>query len=166
MKIYEPVGAIEDADSLVGLSYGTSTHPRSPNYEIGQRMLVYADGRPLIADRTIVDAIPGGDQHMAHIVEGEVTNIKAQGVGTWSILKSAKLFMDEQGFQKPALFAQAWHMRRVIKQARLLQIDPIVPADMPTSFDTQSEQIWTRSLYLWLPFNALGSILLKKRGQL
>lgn len=120
----------------------------------------------MIADRTLVNALPDGGSRMAHIVEGDVTNIKAQGVGTWGTLVEAQHFMETEGLSAPIMIAQAYHIRRVVKQAAKLGIESIVPANLPKDFDENSEQIWTRSAYLWIPFNALGSLLLKKRGQL
>lgn len=74
--------------------------------------------------------------------------------------------MEQEGLEAPLMVAQAYHVSRVVKQAAKLGISSIVPENLPTKFDRGSEQIWTRSMYLWMPFNALGSLLLKKRGQL
>lgn len=155
-----------EADSVIGHSFGTSTDESSVNAQLALHMLSNAGGRPMIADRTLVNALPDGDELMAHIVEGEVTNIKAQGVGTWGTLVEAHQYMQENGLSNPIMIAQAYHIGRVVKQAAKLGIHSIVPEGLPTAFDKSSEQIWTRSAALWIPFNALGSLLLKKRGQL
>lgn len=129
-------------------------------------MLSLAEGRPLIADRTLVNALPNGDNHMAHIVEGPVTNMKAQGVGTWGTWLEAQQYMKEHELSSPMVIAQAFYLPRAVKQGAKLGITSIVPEHLPTDFDKDSDQPWTRSLYLWIPFNAIGSLLLKKRGQL
>lgn len=129
-------------------------------------MHALADGRPMIADRTLVNALPNGADLMAHIVEGDVTNIKAQGIGTWGTLVEARQYMEENDLRRPIMIAQAYHIGRVVRQAAKLGITSIVPEDLPTEFDKNSNQIWTRSIVLWMPFNSLGSLLLKKRGQL
>lgn len=166
MKIYEALGIPAEADCLVGHSFGTSTSEGSVNHLLAGTMLDHADGRPLIADRTLVNAIPNGDSQMAHIVEGPVTNIKAEGVGTWGTLVEAQEYMEENNLVNPMMIAQAYHIRRVVKQAAKLGMTSIVPEGLPSNFDKDSDQIWTRSSYLWVPFNTLGSLLLKKRGQL
>jgi hypothetical protein len=166
MKIYEATGEIADADCVIGHSFGTSINTGSVNDHLATQMLYYADGRPMIADRTLADALPSGADSMAFVVEGEVTNIKAEGVGTWGTLVEAHQYMEDEGLESPIMIAQAYHISRVVRQAAKLGISSIVPTDLPRHFDKKSEQIWTRSAYLWIPFNALGSLLLKKRGQL
>ncbi|HLZ15108.1 MAG TPA: hypothetical protein VKQ34_03895 [Candidatus Saccharimonadales bacterium] len=166
MKTYEAQGDIATADCIIGHSFGTSTDTGSVNYQLAGFMQQHADGRPMIADRTLVDTLPDGDAHMAHVVEGAVTNIKAQGVGTWGTLVEAQQYMKENGLNRAIMVAQAHHIRRVVRQAAKLGMSAVVPAGLPTDFDNNSDQIWTRSPYLWVPFNALGSLLLKRRGQL
>ena len=155
-----------EADSAIGHSFGTSIDQQSVNAQLATLMLMYAEGRPMIADRTLVNALPNGDSLMAHIVEGPVTNIKAQGVGTWGTLIEAHQYMEENDLQSPIMIAQAYHIGRVVRQAAKLGISSIVPEGLPTDFDKASDQIWTRSAALWFPINTLGSLLLKKRRQL
>jgi hypothetical protein len=166
MDIYKTRGNVSDADCLIGLSYGTSIGKDSVNRQLADVMLQYSAGRPMIADRTLVDAFPDGDSQMAHVVEGAVTNVKAQGVGTWGTLVEASEYMHQNGLSRPVMIAQAYHIKRAVKQARRLGIDPVVPEGLPKDFDKNSEQIWTRSRYLWTPINALSSVLLKIRRQL
>jgi hypothetical protein len=168
MRVYEATGNPTDEDCLVGHSFGTSTTEASPNHQLATLMLNYANDRPMIADRTLVDAMPDGENLMAHVVDGDVTNLKAQGVGTWGTWLAAKEYMEENGLSRPLVFAHARHIGRAVMQAKneKLGITSIVPEGLPTDYDKSSEQIWTRASYLWIPMNAVGSILLKKRGQL
>ncbi len=156
-----------EADCVVGHSFGTSIDESSVNAQLATQMQTYAEGRPMIADRTLVNALPGVENFMAHIVEGAVTNIRAQGVGTWGILVEAHQYMEEHDLHCPIMIAQAYHIRRAVKQAAKLGIHSIVPEGLPEEFDVTSDQKWTRSAALWIPFNALGSLLLlRRRGQL
>lgn len=169
MDIYKSFGDVGDADCVIGHSFSTSIAEGSVNAELADKMLHYAEGRPMIADRTLVNAMSDGDSQMAHIVEGPVTTISTrgvQGVGTWGTLVEALGYMNEHNLNSPIMIAQAFHMRRVIRQAAKLRIEPVVPEGMPAYFDSESEQPWTRSLFYWVPMNALGSLLLRKRGQL
>ncbi|GAC1469614.1 MAG: hypothetical protein NVSMB70_14720 [Chamaesiphon sp.] len=166
MKIYRSQGVIGEADCVIGHSFGTSTDTDSVNNQLAHQILNFDNKLPMIADRTLVNVMPVNENRLAHIVEGEVTNIKAQGVGTWGTLIEAQQYMAENALKSPIMIAQAFHIRRIVMQAAKLGMTSIVPDGLPTGFDKNSEQIWTRSPYLWIPFNALGSILLKKRGQL
>ena len=157
---------LPEADSVIGHSFGTSIDKSSVNAQLASQMLLQSDGRPMIADRALVNALPNGEQLMAHIVEGDVTNIKAQGIGTWGTLVEAHQYMQAKNLHHPIMIAQAYHISRVVRQAAKLGIDSIVPEGLPKDFDKESDQIWTRSAALWIPFNALGSLLLKRRGQL
>jgi hypothetical protein len=166
MKRYSPQGNPLDADCVIGHSFGSSIYVGSVNNQLVNEMHEVANGRPMIADRKLVDADPDIETKMSHIVEGPVTNIKAQGIGTWGTLVEAHQYMEENDLQNPIMIAHSYHISRVVRQAAKLGISSIVPEYLPTDFDKDSDQIWTRSAMLWVPFNALGSVLLKKRGQL
>lgn len=66
---YETTGNITEADCVIGHSFGTSIGPGSVNEQLGGQMLHHADGRPMIADRTLVNAMPPSDSIMACIVD-------------------------------------------------------------------------------------------------
>lgn len=173
MKSYEAIGNPAEADCIFGHSFGTSTDSDSVNRQLADYMLEYADGRPLIADRNLVDAMPNGDKKVAYVIEGQVTTIVAderkvvvEGLGTYGAWRQGLEYMQGKGLSRPLVVAQAWHVDRAVKQGYKLGIQSIVPEGLPTDFDPQSEQIWTRSALLWVLFNALGSIRLKMRGEL
>lgn len=166
MNVYNPQGYIEAADCVIGHSFGSSIDEASVNRELAEQMMGFSEGRPMIADRTLVDALPNCEPLMAHIVQGEATNIKMEGVGTWGTLTSAKEYMSEHGLSSPLMVAQAYHVERVARQAAKLGIVSIIPEALPVRFDKNSDQIWTRSAFLWITFNKIGSLVLKKRGQL
>ena len=166
MPRYKPIGNPHETDCVIAHSFGTSTYQGSVNSQLGEMALGIADGRPIIADRTLVDSVPGASSSFAIVVEGEVTNLKMEGVGTWGTLLAAKQFMQENSLESAAQIAQAHHVTRVARQAAKLSIVSVVPEGLPTNFDPDSDQRWTRRKSLWVPFNFLGSIELKRRGQL
>lgn len=158
-----------DADCVMAHSFGTSLDPGSPNSKIANTMSLLSEGRPMMADRTVVEARLDLEPHMAHIVDGDVTNFKngrPEGIGTWGTLVSCLDYMQAHDLERPLMVGQAHHIGRILRQAKKLGIDAIKPAWLPANFDQHSEQIWTRSLALWLPYNAMASLVLKKRGQL
>lgn len=163
---YEAVGNPADADLVIGHSFGTMTDEQSVNRALADFIQESADGRPIVADRTLVDAFPGRDDDVDHIVEGQITNTVGQGVGSWGTLVEAHDFMERADLHRPLMVGQAFHIGRVVMQARRLGIDSIVPADLPRQFEPRSEQPWTRSLGLWLPREILGSLVLRKQGKL
>ena len=128
-EAYKPSGNVADADCVIGFSFGTSIDPGSVNRQLALRMLSSAQGRPMIADRTLVNAMPSGGNQMVHVIEGEVTNAKTQGVGTWGTLVSARDFMEAHDLSKPIMIAQAYHVGRVVRQAARLSMPSIVPGE-------------------------------------
>jgi len=162
---YEVAGDPADADVVIGHSFGVLG---DVNYGLARFIINHAEGRPIVADRMLVDVIEelDGETDIAHTVEGPVSNAAGKGVGTWGTLVEAKDFMEEQGLQRPLMVAQANHIGRVIMQAKKLGMDAIVPADLPNYFDATSAQIWTRSLALWLPREVLGSAVLRLQKKL
>ncbi len=163
---YEPVGSPEEADVIVGHSFGTLTGENSANRSIADFILQNAYGRPIVADRTLVEAFPGKDEEVDYIVEGPVSNGVGQGVGSWGTLQEAKAFMERENLKAALMVGQAHHIGRVVMQAKKLDIMSIVPANLPRSFDPDSGQRWTRSIGMWLPRETLGSLVLRAQKKL
>lgn len=163
---YESTGNPADAELLIGHSFGTLTGEGSVNRALATFILEHADGRPIVADRTLVDAFPGRDADVAHVVEGPISNATGQGVGSGGTLLAAQAFMEEHGLSKALMVAHACHVGRVVMQAKKLGIDSIVPDGLPAHFDRNSEQLWTCSLGLWVPREVIGSLVLRAQGKL
>lgn len=163
---YEVMGNPDDADVIVGHSFGTLTGEDSANRAIADFATTIADGRPIVADRTLVNAFPGQDADVDAIVEGPITNGVGKGVGTWGTLVEAKAFMEHENLKTALMVGQAYHIGRIVMQADKLGISSIVPAGLPDRFDPTSGQPWTRSLGLWLPREVGGSLVLRIQKRL
>lgn len=163
---YETSGNPTDADCIVGNSFGTLVSADSVNRALAEYMLEYASDRPTIADSTLAEAFPGGPNQVDHVVEGTASTTTGGGLTSWGILLGAHEFMQNQRLEKALLVAQAHHIGRVAMQAKKIGMGYVVPVDLPTRWDPESAQWWTRSAGLWLPRELLGSIALKARGQL
>ena len=163
---YYPIGKISDADCVIGHSFGTMTGPDSVNYALAIYLSERADMRPIIVDRTLADASPKEDEAFAHIVEGEISNSVGKGVGTWGTLVESKKFMAVNELSTALMVAQACHIGRVVKQARKLGIESVVPKGLPDMFEPHSDQRWTRSKDMWVPREVLGSFVLRVQGKL
>ena len=163
---YETAGNPGDADVLVGHSFGTLIDEDSANRAIADFVLRVADGRPIVADRMLVDAFPHGNEDVDKVVEGPISNGVGQGVGSWGTLVEAKAFMEREGLKTALMVGQAHHIGRVAMQAKKLGIHSIVPANLPNRFDPESGQRWTRSLSMWLPREVIGSFVLRAQKKL
>ncbi len=163
---YEAIGCSKDADVIVGHSFGTLTCEDSANRAIADFAIQAANGRPIVADRMLVNAFPRGDEDVDHVVEGPISNNIGQGVGSWGTLLGAKAFMEREGLGVALMVGQAHHIGRVARQAKKLGIPSVVPADLPNRFDPESEQRWTRSVGMWLPREIIGSLVLRARQKL
>ncbi len=153
-------------DCVIGFSFGTSIEKGSVNAQLSKMMIDQANGRPIIADQKLVNAFPKSKQCIAHIIEGVPTYGLNQGLTTWRIWIEAQRYMTVNGLSKPLIIAQSYHAPRVIKQGRKIGLNSEVPDSLPTGFDPKSEQFWTRSIYLWLPFNSLFTAYLKLLHQI
>jgi hypothetical protein len=163
---YETSGNPKLADCIIGHSFGTLTGESSVNRALAEYILGLCEGRPIIADRMLVEAFPGKDEQVAHVVEGPISNLIGQGVGSWGTLVEACAYMQEHGLYLPAMVAQAHHIGRVVMQAEKLGITSVVPPDVPRTFDGASGQIWTRSVLWWVPREIGGSLVLRAQGKL
>lgn len=163
---YETIGNPADADVVIGHSFGTSTDEASVNRALADFILQHADGRPIVADRTLVDAFPAGGRDVKRIFEGPVSDSLGQGAGSWGALVDAKVYMDGKGLRSALMVAQAHHIGRVVMQAKKLGIESIVLPDLPARFDPSSEQRCTRSLGMWVPREVLGSLVLRSQNKL
>ncbi|HSH55892.1 MAG TPA: hypothetical protein VK983_03635 [Candidatus Limnocylindrales bacterium] len=163
---YEAQGSPSDADVIVGHSFGTLISEGSANRALADFVLETADGRPIVADRMLVDAFPQKDEDVDYVVEGPISNGVGQGVGSWGTLKEAMVFMECEGLGTALMVTQAHHIGRVVMQADKLGISSIVPANLPNRFDPESEQRWTRSLGMWVPREVLGSLVLRAQKKL
>ena len=163
---YEAAGKVNDADIFVGNSFGTSTHPESPNAAIARFILANEQGQPIVVDRTLAEAFPMST-HLDIVIDGAISNTVGSVGGSWGILVEAKRYMDIENLSHPLLAAQAFHAGRVAMQAEKLGMpNVIVPDGLPRNFDTQSTQMWTRSLVAWVPREIIGSLALRIQGRL
>jgi len=162
---YEPLGDPDQADCIMGHSFGTDTSEHSVNRRIVDIMKQYADGRPIIADRMLVRSDPEGEKTYAHIIDGQITKMDGQS-GTGKALANAKAYMSKSNLVKPLMVAQRYHIDRVVRQASKLGIQSLVPTGLPGQFDRQSKQFWTRNKLFFIPLNLFAYIKLKIDGNL
>ncbi len=128
-------------------------------------MKQYANGRPIIADRMLVQADPEGEKVYAHIIDGQITKMDGQS-GTGKALANAKAYMGKNDLAKPLMVAQKYHIDRVVRQARKLGIQSLTPPGLPGQFDRRSKQFWTKNRLFFIPLNLFAYIKLKMSDEL
>lgn len=163
---YEVSGNPDDADVIVGHSFGTLIDKDSANHAIADFITDLRNGRLIVADRMLVDAFPGRDEDVDYVVEGPISNGVGQGVGSWGTLLEVKAFMERKDLKTALMVGQAHHIGRIAMQAKKLGVNSIVPANLPNRFDPNSEQRWTRSVGMWLPREIIGSFVLRAQKKL
>ncbi len=154
------------ADVLVGNSFGTATGPGSVNAQLAEYVESRADGRPIIADTMLAKLIKHAD---VQEVKGDISNLTGGNVGSWGIVIEAHRFMAENKLEVAKQVGHRYHLGRIAAQAYkadiLFNVFP-EEEEMPSHFDKDSDQIWTRNRGLWMAREALGVLVLKHKGML
>lgn len=149
---YAPVGDPQKADCVIGQSFGASEH--GPGYvnELLAKYIVdnVCTNVPLILQNEIAAAMPNNRKPVFSI-EGAPSTLTGGGLNSLAAIEQANIYMKENGLEQPLFIAQAYHIGRVAMLATNLGINPIIPENLPTEFDPESTQIWTRNKYLWIP---------------
>jgi hypothetical protein len=166
LGFYEASDNTENADIVVAHSFGTLITETSINRILADLALNQANGRPIVADRMLVNAVPGADELFDLVVDGPITNLIGQGVGTYGVLEPTGVFMRERDLKLALMIAQARHIGRVMLQAKRLGIDSIAPANLPSEFEPGSTQWGTRSSTEWLIREVVGAPVLKYQKKL
>ncbi|HZP55414.1 MAG TPA: hypothetical protein VFB03_01440 [Candidatus Saccharimonadales bacterium] len=166
LGIYEATQDANEADCVIGHSFGTSIDENSVNRALADFIVTSANHRPVVIDEMLLNAFQDNTTPVAHTVKGPISNAVGKGVGTWGTLVEAKCYMNRQGLERALMIAQAHLIGRIMMQSRKLGIEAIAPPNLPSQFDLNSDQVWTRSLALWLPRELAGSVVLRLQGKL
>ncbi len=168
---YDRHGDIDEADAIVGLSFGQRCDrklavcvPDPSNYELAQ----YIDKieQKITLPRLLQTEI---DYHIHHgnnvelNVDHNKTNIRLY-LDTYEVLRQVRVEMKKEGLRRPLLVAHSAHIARVDAVARKMGMDTIVLAGLPRVWDHQSTQIWTRNYSFWLFRESLAILVYKLKG--
>ena len=167
---YSPQGNVAEADCVIGHEFAYRENGFGNVNELLAEFIANRFSHlPLFLNHNIAGAIHTIDPVITPeaIFSGKSVDYTANsGEGTWGELMQARSLMNEQKFNKPVLVAQAYHVGRIVLQAKLLDMEPIAPEGLPADFDPESEQIWTRGPIAWAIREALGAPVLRHRKQL
>lgn len=153
---YEPRGDVSSADVVIAHSFGVGENgqPGVVNEALADFINERYPHLPALAHESIAVAL---DVQPVASLEGDPTNTLGKGLGTRGELVQARAYMDKEGLHDALLVGQAFHIGRVAWQACQLDMDVIIPEELPTVFDPHSQQWWTRSQGLWILREALAA---------
>lgn len=144
------------------------SEPGQPNIEIAQRLELAQDESflPVFASLSIVRALEymRSDIEVAEIFEGPSAKGLNENTGTWGELSQAKTLMQSYECSRPEILTSGYNIGNVVIQAHALGLDPLVPNNLPRSFDSQSDQPWTRNRALWTILAVPRIYKLRKNG--
>jgi hypothetical protein len=165
---YEPRGSVADADCAIGQSFGSS--PDGIGL-VNDRMAQFVDSDLparlyLLMQQEIANALEDQGSNANFVIKGDPSTAVGGQLDSWGVLSQAQQHMMERGLNRPVLVAQAHQIGRLTMQAIRLGMDPIVPEGLPTDFDPESTQFWTRNRTLWSIREAVGIPYLRLRSKL
>lgn len=166
---YQPIGALGEADVVIGQSFGAG--PNGTPGEVNERLASFIIDRldsslPLILQQEISASVEDQGGTVEYTIEGDPSTATGGQLDSWSVLGQARDVMAEHGYERPILVTQAFLIGRLSIQAAKLGMQPIVPVGLPTGFDPDSTQFWTRSQAAWMVREIPGMAYLKLTGKL
>lgn len=175
---YETIGNPADATHVIGLSFGHrggirgSYEPGPTNERLASFLSVLSlqhEGLvevPWYLQQEVAAGLPLHTKQPVSI--SKPSDPSKSYLDSWDVLSQAKKMTAELGgdYGRPLIIGQAHHIGRVAAQARKMGDKPIIPKNLPDTFDGSSVQWWTRSRHLWVVREIPGLAILKKRGQL
>jgi len=165
---YEVIGDPCEADCVIGQSFGAAEFGHGRVNKLLARYIIREafDDTPLLLQNEIADALSTEPRLHDLRIEGKPSTSTGGELDSWEVLRQFREYMDDHNLNRPILVAQAHHVGRLFLQAMKQGMDPIVLAGLPTEFDPDSTQIWTRSAKLWIPRELAGMAYLKAKHKL
>lgn len=176
----EPTGGSTNTvntSALIGLSFSTAYHdsPGPVNEAIActiaQSIACGDINQPvqLVLQQEVADAFDDLATGITvnYVVCGTPSNTLGGGIDSWDVLQAAKQYWRNEHAETTALFGQARHVGRVACQyEQLFGSRPIIPANLPDTYDPESPQWWTRTPTLWRVRETVGALALSVQGKL
>jgi hypothetical protein len=160
---------IKKARYVIGNEYGAPADKTIgvANEAIAAYIITHFPDLPVCASTSVAQALMKRNPKVKLIgtFTGTSANTSASNGGTWKELELAKGFAGRD-WKYPVIVAQAYHVGRVVKQARRAGMHPAVPGDLPRIFDVSSTQWWCHNALFWALREIPGAIILRYRGEL
>ncbi len=151
LSAYVPHGDPAKADCVIGFSFGFRQQGGALDPgPINRSLALYATSRynfkPLIMQFEIDDVLKGEGRELIHL---RIDKEEGIYLDTVQVINKAKAIMAANGWSRPLLVGHAHHMKRIDRMCKQAGLQTLVPADLPSAWDSFSKQWWTRSLPQW-----------------
>lgn len=189
---YEPHGKIEQADCVIGFSFGyrgkasvdgglskqdskngiakeRKVQPGLSNQDLANVAIKSYTKLPKILQFEIADAYMEADgPQQPAIIRIEKHRKRHTYLDTVEVAEQAKIIMEENGWKNAVLLAHPNHMPRADAVCKNLGISTIVTRDEvgTVEFDPLSSQKWTRNIDKWRGYEPLAICFYKLKGYL
>lgn len=135
------------------------------NVEIAQFIYDLDSDLPIYAAETVAGALGELGVAVEGVVYNTTSTFHADEGGTWAELIEVEKLLENE--EKHVLHVgQAYHAGRIAAHSAKFGFHPHLPPGLPTMFDPDSKQRWTRSAGLWAVREAPGTLFLKLKNQL
>lgn len=169
---YEVRGKLQDADCVLGLSFGyrgkgTGVTPGLSNQDLANVALKHFADLPKILQFEIADAYTESVHNNGGVVERiNHHRKKNKYLDTREVVDQARLIMGKHGWKHPVLLAHPNHMPRVQLACDRLGIDWIATDHLKGAieFDPLSTQKWTRDIDQWRGYEPLAMAFYSLKG--
>lgn len=158
------------AELVIGHEFGapedTAEGPGVVNEAIAKLVVSEFSHLPVFAPESVASAIdkyyPGLD---VTLLENTTSNKRGTEGGTYEELVQVRARL--KGKDMPSVhIGQAFHIGRILEQAKFVGFDPMAPADLPSFFDPASIQPWCQNRSAWRRRELFGVPVLKVTGRL
>lgn len=169
---YKVKGNIDQADCVVGLSFGYRGPLGKVSPGLSNQDLAYVAGKhygklPKILQFEIADAyVESGFKNATKIIRIEKHRQKGKYLDTYEVLAQALEQMQAHGWKTALLLAHPYHMPRVQLVCDRLGLKWVATADLEgaVEFDPLSTQKWTTGLDKWRGYEPLALTFYRLKG--
>jgi hypothetical protein len=169
---YATRGRLEDADCVIGFSFGYRGKPGRvapglSNHDLAELAIRQLSDLPKILQFEIADAYAAASGPTAAPVQ-RITKHRqpAKYLDTHEVAEQAQQLMRRYGYTTAVLLAHPYHLPRVQLVCDRLKLRWVTLPDMrgAVEFDPQSAQTWTRNLDRWRGYEPLAMLYYRMKG--
>jgi hypothetical protein len=156
---YLPHGNVADADCVVAFSFGfrlgegAVVEPGPINSYLATIIESERGRRPVIAQFEIADALQRQTQHQPYARIGSQSD---HYLDTRAVAEKAAAVMRSAGWRCAMVVAHPNHLSRADATMKATGVDTVVRPGIKPLWDPESEQVWTRNPFVWVPREVLA----------
>jgi hypothetical protein len=169
---YETKGKMEDADCVLGFSFGyrgkrRNITPGLSNQDLANVAMKHYAGLPKIFQFEIADAyVQAGGKSAKEIFRISKHRQRGKYLDTREVAEQGKELMRQHGWKTALLLAHPNHMPRVQQACNRLGMNWVATEDLrgAVEFDPLSTQKWTRDVDQWRGYEPLAVTFYRMKG--